>query len=184
MAKDQKPETVKTEVKPEDKAITLIESFEKGDLINPQLDIMEGVLQLTIPVVKFEKDGQTLIGLYVNSTECPSNLVGPSDYFYFHTIKMSNNMDVGFCGSKALDDVLLKLTPLRYVVYIKYLAEKKVKQGKFKQFQIMAVDMENKRNPLYRLKDHPFVRVYENLIIKADNNTEGAGEERGSDNNY
>lgn len=183
MAKNSKPETsTPDEPKPQDKALALIESFEQGELVNPEMEIIEGVEQLTTPVIKFEKDGQTLIGLFTGSKECPSTMPGPTDYFYFHTVVTVNNMEVGFCGSKAIDEALSKLQPFRHIVFIKFISEKKVKQGNFKQFQIMAIDMENKNNPLYRC-GHAFVRVYENLT-KENNQPQGAEQERGDNVKY
>lgn len=172
MSKNQSDEV--KQPSPQDKALALIESFTNGDLINPEMDIIEGVEQLTTPVIKFEKDGQVLIGLYTGSKECPSTMPGPTDYFYFHTLLTDRYIEVGFCGSKALDEALLKKEPNRYVVFIKFISEKKVKSGNFKQFQIMAIDMENKKNPLYKAKDNPFVILYEGLAAM-DLNKENGG---------
>ena len=146
--------------KPEDKALEVIQSFESGDLINPGMEIIPGIEQLTTPIIKFEKDNQVLMGLYLGAKECVSSMPGPSDYFYFHTVRMPNGLDVGFCGSKALDDALRKKRPGRFVIYIKYVKEKKVAKGNFKEFQIMGVDMENKDNPLYKIPNHPMVKIF------------------------
>lgn len=166
----------------DDKALALIRSFEDGDLINPEMEIIEGVEQLTTPVIRFEKDGQVIIGLYSGKKECLSSKQGPSDYFYFHTLITAKNIEIGFCGSKALDDALLKKQAYRYVVFIKYLKDKSVKAGKFKEFQIVAVDMENPKNPLYRIPDHPFVKIYKERKPLNVNSDRGGNE--GGDTPY
>lgn len=149
----------------QEKALMLIESFEKGDLVNPGTEIIEGVEQLTTPVIKFEKEGQTLIGLYIGNNECPSSVGGESDYFLFHRLITPNNVEVGFCGSMAIDEALRNKEPFRFIVFIKYSSSKKVKKGNFKQFQIMAIDMSNIKNPLYQVKDHPLVNLYKRYAL-------------------
>ncbi len=171
-----KSEEIKQSNSINDKALALIDSFQSGDLINPELELLgvEGIEQLTIPVVKFEKEGQVLIGIYLGCKECPSTYkdIG-SDYFLFHRIMNEKKRELGFCGSMAIDQALKNKDPYRYLVFIKFKGKKKVSQGGFKQFDIMAIDMQNKSNPLYQLENHPFVKIYKELFDVTIINTNG-----------
>jgi len=135
---------VPSKEKPKNKPITI--PSPKGEIIlfGPSIHIQtdialpEGISQATPIQFRWEEPGQHLSGQYCGQSKLESSYK-EQGFFFFHEVRLFNNVMVGFIGSTQIDRVLGKLEPYAYDVHIIFIEEKELPGKKtFKSFQIFT----------------------------------------------